>query len=266
MKHTVEVRNKTNDDEIKKQLFKLNLMYLKSKEKVAYYYENINTGDIFSYNQDICFYAASTIKILVSLYLFKNASIGELDLDNKLLVAMDDLRPGTGIIKNQDKVTEYTIRDLIKFNIEESDNTAYIKLVNFVGKDNLIEFGKSMGARHTLEGKDLFGIVNCSDMVIYLKNVRDFINSSKQLGEEFATYLSNPSFKLIDDKNINNSQFLRKYGAFEIAYHEVGIVNDCNPFYLIILTQKYPVKDKDKFINKTAKKIYKIHQKIYHGC
>jgi glycosyltransferase involved in cell wall biosynthesis len=72
--------------------------------------------------------------------------------------------------------------------------------------------------------------------------------------------------KLIDDKNINNSQFLRKYGAFEIAYHEVGIVNDCNPFYLIILTQKYPVKDKDKFINKTAKKIYKIHQKIYHGC
>ncbi len=249
------------DDRIKKKVYKLNKMFLKSKEKAAYYYENINSETSISFNPNICFYAASTIKILVSLYLFQEATNGKLNIEDKLLITKEDIRPGTGIIKNQSKDTKYSIKDLLKYNIEESDNTAYIKLVNYVGKEKLIEFGKSLGAKHPLEGKDLFGIINCSDMLIYLKRIRDFILNNK-LGKDFSNYLANPSFKIIKDSNLNNNEFLRKYGAWDIAYHELGIVNDKNPFYLIILTQKFKKKEKDQFINSAAKKIMKIHTSI----
>lgn len=50
---------------------------------------------------------------------------------------MNDLKQDTGIIKFQKQDTYYTIKDLIRLTITESDNTAYIKLVNYVGKENL---------------------------------------------------------------------------------------------------------------------------------
>lgn len=257
MKKTVEVKTKTNHRKIQKKLYHLNLKFLKSKEKVAYYYYDINHDITFSFNENICFYSASAIKVLVCLYLFKQASMNYIDLDGKIWISKEDLRPGTGIIKNQKEDTEYTIRDLIKYTLTESDNTSYIKLVNYVTKEKLMEFGESLGALHTLEGKDLFGITNCYDMDKYWKEVYRFIKEDS-LGEEFKSYLENPSFQIIDlDK-----PFYRKYGSFGIAYHECGFVEDENPFLLFILTQKNELKNKKKFVNKAAKKIYQIHQLV----
>lgn len=246
---------------LKKKIYKLNLMYLKSNEKVAYYYEDINTHTVINYNPNILFYAASSIKILVSLLLYRMAEKKEVDLEEEILITSEDLKPGTGVIRFQEKDKSYTIRELIKYNIIESDNTAYIKLVNYVGKDKLIEFGKSLGAKHTLEGKDLFGLINCEDMAIYWKEIYKFIDESKY-AKEFSEYLKNPSFKIINEKNIGNNEFERKYGGYDIAFHEAGIVRDENPYVLIILTQKFKKKGKYKFINETAKQLYKIHKYI----
>ena len=246
---------------IKKKIQKLNNMYMKQNEKVSYYYEDINTGSIISYNSSILFYAASTIKILVCTLLLEKAENNNIDLNKKILIAMKDLKQGSGIIKNQKKDTYYTILELIKLAISESDNTAYIKLVNYVGKDTLEKYGKSLGAKHTLEGKDLFGLINCDDMIIYWKKIYNFINTSKY-GKLFHKYLSNPSFNIIKKKYIGNNNFVKKYGCYEIAYHETGYVEDSNPFYLIILTQKFKTFDKEKFLNKTAQIIYDIHKLI----
>ena len=43
---------KDKQEELKKYYLELNTMYLKQKEKVAYYYEDINTGSILSYNSE----------------------------------------------------------------------------------------------------------------------------------------------------------------------------------------------------------------------
>ncbi len=262
---TAQINNDlTNDDitKIKTKLYELNSMYLKSDEKVAYYYEDINTNNVLSYNPDILFYAASSIKVLVCTMLLEMAENKKIDLNEKLLITMDDLKQDTGIIKFQKEDTYYTIKELIRLAIVESDNTAYIKLVNYVGKDNLDKYGKELGAKHTMEGKDLFGLINCNDMIIYYKKIKNFIESSKY-GLEFQNWLANPSFEIIKKENIGNNIYVKKYGSFDIAYHEAGYVLDKNPFYLIILTQKFKCDDKEEFVNNTAKKIYEIH-KIIH--
>ena len=253
---------KENIELLKKEYLELNSLYLKQKEKVAYYYEDINTGSILSYNSDILFYAASSIKVLICVMLLEMADNNKINLEEKLLVTMDDLKQDTGIIKYQKEDTYYTIKELIRLSIVESDNTAYIKLVNYVGKDKLEEYGKSLGASHTMEGKDLFGLINCDDMAVYWKKIRSFILSSKY-GSEFKDWLSSPSFSIVEKSSIDNKNFVKKYGSWDIAYHECGYVEDENPYYLIILTQKFKCDDKEDFVNETAERLTRIHKLIH---
>lgn len=248
-------------ERLKKEFLDLNCLYLKQNEKVAYYYEDLNTSSILSFNSDILFYAASSIKILVCLMLLEKIDNKEINQEDTLLITMDELKQDTGIIKYQKEDTYYSIKELIRLAIVESDNTAYIKLVNYVGKDSLEEYGKKMGALHTMEGKDSFGLINCDDMAIYWKNIRKYILNGKH-GIEFHEYLSNPSFHIVEKENIDNDNYVKKYGSWDIAYHETGYVENENPYIMIILTQKFKCDDKESFVNETARRITKIHKLI----
>jgi len=255
------------NEKIKEKLRELNILYLNESlkgNKVAYLYADVKGINNFSFNKNICFYAASSIKILVCLMLLEMAEKNEVDLEEKLLVTKEDLKQDTGVIKNQKEDTYYTINKLIELTIVESDNTAYLKLVNYVGKNKLKEYGNSLGAVHTMEGKetDSFGIINCTDMLIYWQKVREYIIGNKKYSKEFKRFLTNPSVRFIQNKNINNYEFVRKYGSWDIAYHEAGYVNEKNPYYLIILTQLNKFDYKEEFINKSAKLISEIHELI----
>jgi len=257
-----ELKDKIND--LKALFTELNLLYLKQNEKVAYCYKDINTGTILSYNSDILFYAASSIKILVCVMLLEMAEKGDINIDEPLLVTMNDLKQDTGIIKFQKVDTYYSIKELIRLTIVESDNTAYIKLVNYIGKDNLEKYGKKLGAGHTMEGKDLFGLINCDDMVYYWERVRKYIVDNNKYSLDFYNWLSNPSFSIVEGSSIDNNNFVKKYGSWDIAYHETGYVEEEDPFYLIILTQKFKCDDKEEFVNETASKICRIHKLIHN--
>lgn len=258
------INNKTNKEinNLKTIISELNLLYLNQNEKVAYYYKDINTGSILSYNSEILFYAASSIKILVCVMLLEMVEKNIINIDEQILITMNDLKQDTGIIKFQKEDTYYSIKELIRLTIIESDNTAYIKLVNYVGKENLEKYGKNLGAKHTMEGKDLFGLINCDDMILYWEKVRKYIISNNKYSLDFYNWLSNPSFSIIEKNSLNNNNFVKKYGSWDIAYHETGYVEDKNPFYLIILTQKFKTDDKEIFVNETAKRLYTIHKLI----
>ena len=228
--------------------------------KVSFLYEDTN-GHNFSYNKDICFYAASSIKVLVCLQILKMAENNLIDLNKEILVKMEDLKQDTGIIKNQKEDTYYKIIDLIKLCITESDNTAYLKLVDIVGFDNLKQYGLSMGAKHTMEGKDSFGIINATDMLIYWKNIREYLLGNYKYNKLFKEYLTHPSVNYVDDLNVDGT-YVRKYGSWDIAYHEAGYVESDSSYYLIILTQLNKKEYKNEFVNEVAKDILELHKTL----
>lgn len=262
MKFNVSVKSNIKNKYIRKKLYYLNKYLLKQEEKVSYVYRNLKTNDEFSFNIDICFYSASAIKFLACLYLYEQAENDANLLNTKLTLNEEDFKGGSGVLKNNKSKREYKLKELIYYALKESDNTAYIKLMNYIGVDKLKEYGFSLGANHTLEGKDLFGIVNAYDMKMYLIHLYEYLNSNTALSKEFKNNMTNPSYQIIHSKSIDNNAFIRKYGSFGIAFHEVGIVYDENPYILIILTQKNELKEnqKVKYINKVAKKINKIHK------
>ena len=85
------------------------------------------------------------------------------------------------------------------------------------------------------------------------------IRNDFDLAEEFKDYLSNPSVKLI---NCLDNNYVRKYGSWDIAYHEAGYVESDNEYYLIILTQLNKYDYKEEFINKTAKLLDEINKEL----
>lgn len=245
-----DAKIKKINKKIAKHLKKINVMFAKSDEKVAYYFEEIDQNIIFSYNANITFYAASTIKLLAALYCFDN----NCNLNETLTITKEDIKNGSGIICKENELPKtYKLEELLEYIIRYSDNTAYIKVVNYIGKENLIAYGQSLGAKHTLEGKDLFGITNCSDLKCYWQRFYE-IDVPK-----LKDWLETPVYKIIKHPDFDKYAFCRKYGSFGIAYHETGIALDKHPYYLIILTQKSQSKKSQKFINKVAKELIYVH-------
>jgi hypothetical protein len=182
----------------------------------------------------------------------------KIDLTKEITIEDKDIKQGSGIIKDEIVPKTYSLKKLMELTITESDNTAYLKLVAFIGPEKLQQYGKSLNALHPLEGKDLFGITSCQDMVFYFQKFLELLKSHPEL----ELWTKNPSYHIIDSKSLHHVPFLKKYGYFNIAYHECGIVLDENPFYLMILTQKGQDKNAKKFINQAAKEIFQIHQRL----
>lgn len=265
MKYNIDLQfDRFNNKKLARKIKKLNKLCFNEVykgNKVSYLYKNINDESIIAFNPGICFYAASTIKILTCLIILNKALNNEINLEDEILVTMNDLKQDTGIIKYQKQDTYYTIKELVRLTIVESDNTSYLKLVDMIGKDKIKEYGNKLGAEYTMQGKetDSFGIVNAKDMLIYLEKIKEFIDSNNKYSQMLKEWMSNPSVKYVKDSSINNKNFVRKYGSYQIAYHEVGYVEDKNPYYLIILTQLNQKKYKNIFMNKVAKLITDIH-------
>lgn len=268
----VEVNNKLKNDafnikendilKLKKAVFKLNHMFLKSDDKVAYYYEDLESNLTLSFNQNMTFYAASTIKMLVSLYLYEQASLDRINLEEKLLFTEEYRRDGTGVMKNGPINECFTLKELIKYTICESDNSAYKMLMDYVGIDTIKAYGNTIGATTTMIGKDHYGTISPYDAKLYWHKLLNFTKQNNIPGKELLDYFLNTSVCLIDKNNISNNPFAHKYGHWDIAYHECGIVYGEHPYFICIMTQKGNKKDKIKFINATIKKINTIHEKI----
>lgn len=254
IKYQTEIKMKNIPKNIRSKINHLNIKYVKSKEKVAYYYEDIESKTILSFNENMTFYAASTIKIVAILYLYEN----KIEMNQKIEITPEELKGGSGILKEEELPKEYSLKTLAIYALKYSDNTAYLKLVEWIGKEKLETFGKKLGAKHVMEGKDNYGITSCADMRIFWELLYEYSKMDKELCDA----LENPSYKIISPKSIQNQNFLRKYGSLDIAYHECGMVTSSHPYYLFIMTQKGKTKHSKKFMNMTAKKITNIHNKI----
>jgi hypothetical protein len=156
-----------------------------------------------------------------------------------------------------------SLRNLVKYAITVSDNTAHEMLVDYIGKNNLRDFGKSLGATTTLNSSDDFGNINNIDSMIYIEALNNLINESGQLGEELKAYFveSDQNYLQFESLGIKAAQ---KYGEYDVYYHSNGIVYDENPYFISILT----LHGKNKFEKITRdinEKIYELHTLFYEN-
>lgn len=192
---------------------------------ISFGYYNLVTGNSYLYNEDKVYFAASLIKILEALYLYDNNLIN------------DELKP------------------YVKKTITVSDNDAHHYLQSVIGKKNLREYGKSLGASHALLGGSCCGETTVNDQLVFLKKLYEITNNKN---DELKSWFMNDYVNNI--KFDNDIPVMHKYGLYDEVYHNVGIVFDKEPYIVIILTG-IP-NGYENIVNNLSKIIYDYHLSI----
>lgn len=186
-------------------------------------YYNLVTGEEYYYQENRIYYGASLIKTLDAIYLY----------DNNLVT--EQLKP------------------YIDKAISVSDNNAHYYLINYIGKNNLKNYGINLGAYNTLSGSDNYGNTTVKDQIVYLKKLYEISKDNDELKSYFINDYGNYL-------KFGNLTVMHKYGYYAQYYHDVGIVLDDNPYIIVILTN-HGNSNKDIVINNLSKLIYNYHKK-----
>ena len=70
-------------DEIKNKIEEID-KYIKENYEASVYYEDINTGFKYTYNENTVYYGASLIKLVEAMYIFDEAEKGNIDINDTL--------------------------------------------------------------------------------------------------------------------------------------------------------------------------------------
>lgn len=200
---------------------------------MAYY--DIETGFTLFINPDKHYYLASVMKAPYMLYIYRLALNGEADLEEKLVYTEEFKREGTGILKDMEFGTEFTVDELIKYSLEESDNAAFAMLRKKFPEEGYVEYIKSLGVTHADDAKAFNLPQICSETaLIFSGAIYDFIEEQNAYSEILRNYMTHSRNAMIYGGE--GAEVVRKYGWYGGNFHDMAVVYDERPYLLTIMT------------------------------
>lgn len=208
---------------------------IKVPANVSIYFEDIQSGYKYTFNEEHKYFIASIIKAPYCMYLYTLAEQGKCDLNEKHTIEFDDIQEGTGKLKDlkeEEFPLSMSVRELISYAIRYSDNTAMEALRKHYNHIGYQEYAKSLGLNYL---EDISYIVNgricAKDVGIYNKALYNYIENGKY-GNELKVDMQNTTNKMIYSKY----PIARKYGWAKESFHDMAIIYSPHPYILTILS------------------------------
>lgn len=217
-------------------------------------YSEFDENYYYGYEDDQVIYGASLIKLVDALYIVEN----NVDISTTIKYESKYYSSSNKGLNNH-KVGEYiSIDNLVKYILNWSDNGAHQMLVKYIGFNNLQNYGKSLGAKHTLEGGDNFGYQTTYDTNIYVRRIYE-LSKTNETAAKFLNYMKNDYYNFL---KINDLTVAHKYGYYSTNFHNIGIIYDLHPYAISILTQygKTNFQEKIQEINQI---VFELHQTFW---
>lgn len=155
------------------------------------YVEDLNTGLRFGINPDLEFVAASTIKVPLVLFLYRQAQDRKLDLNETLAIQPEDYESGTGRLQSQRVGSRYTLRELARLALVDSDNVATRMLLRRLGRESFHAYVHALGA---FISPDRENVTSPRDMAAFFKALLAFKKEAPALGGELLEALQHTNF------------------------------------------------------------------------
>lgn len=241
------------------------------KPTVAFYYMDIESGNIMEYNSEYVFYTASIIKapyVLWTLKAIENAELEgdvkgtKFDVDNIFIYTEDKFKSGSGIIQNSEFETAYTYYDLLKLTITHSDNIAFSALRDVFGRKGFNEFSESIGV---INPQKKLHSATAKEMSLYMLEIYKYFEGGTKYSEALKNWMLNTNHRIMIPSAVKPSAAASKYGWDFDAYHDVSVVFDEHPYVLVIMTElENGTKADNVFIRDLASKINEIHKSVYN--
>ena len=138
-----------------------------------------STGEAFTFNADKKINSASTIKIPLLAFLFKDAMEGTIDLDEPVPLGDDGVSGGSGVIKFLSPQIRLSLYDYAVLMMIYSDNTATNKIIDTLGMGRANAFFKENGWNDTVLARKMMAPIGTN-----LTSARDLGNILTQIYEK----------------------------------------------------------------------------------
>ena len=206
------------------------------KEGSSFLVVSLTDGMAFGYNIDQSYSSASTIKAAYALYLYKLLADEKANFNDEIAYEAKFYNKGTGVIKDSPYGTVYTVKDLIYNMIHESDNSAYLMLLNKYKWDGFNEMLDDLGTPEIhLSNTSRWGKLSCRSSAIIWQEIYRF-SKTDQEGKELFDLLLNAKYNYFKEV-LSETASASKTGFTPTVVHETGIVmDDDNPYIVVILS------------------------------
>ena len=159
----------------------------------------------------------------------------------------------------------YTVRDLIRYTIIQSDNTAYLNLTNRYGKQIFNDFNDKAGADYYLT--DGFIFTPCTSRQLMKQYIHIYKLAKKNKRVKWLTELMQKTEfeRQITAQLKDKYPVSHKYGSdrLQVCYHDCAICYADSPFVLVIMTQQVPENDEsDKVFHRLAKQFDIVNEQL----
>jgi beta-lactamase class A len=232
------------------------------KEKPGFYsvyYKNLNTSSSFGISPNQVETGASVNKVPIAAALYYLSSKGKMNLDEKVTIGKSEVQDyGTGSIRYQTLPATYSLRDLARLMLNESDNTAAHVLGVRIGSDVIQNMVNSWGMSQT-DMADNKTTTQDEEIIfekIYKGQIANPSLTKEMLGFMTDTEDENRLPKLLP----KSATIAHKIGDGEGFANDVGLFKDAKGdiYYLGVMTS-----DIGDTLSQTNNTIANISKKIY---
>lgn len=200
------------------------------------FFIDLNSGREFGYNALTPFHAASTFKLPMNLYLYREVSRGNLNLEERLTFLNRHREGGTGILQNNSPGEAYSIAQLADYSIIYSDNVATNILLDRLAKNNVKDFMRSLGGQVVDNERN----ITCPyDLALYMRKALTF--SRQPEGKLLLNNLFRTELKdRIPAPLPRDIRVANKIGTWPPtnSYHDVAFIAHPRRPYILVITSK----------------------------
>ena len=245
---------------------------LNFKGKVCIVIKDLDRGWEIDFNKDKLVPSASLVKVPIMLSCFYAAQNGRISLKDTISLKALDKVGGSEILRNKPAGSVFTVEELFKPMITQSDNSAANLLIDFLGFDTLNAFFKKIGLKNTniarkmmdfeerREGKENY--TTAEDMAYLLGTLyyKTFLN--KDISERCLALLKQQKINDRIPREIPYAgrSIAHKTGLEKYVCHDIGIVFTQKGDFLICVL----VKHEDKHARQAKRLISEIALLTYN--
>lgn len=239
----------------------INNFYNKSNDYFAFGYKDLYTGFTVVYNANQGIFAASSIKAPKDIYIYEMASLGKVNLDEKLTYTSGYYNTGSGVLKEKPINTSYTVRTLLEYSTVTSDNAAHNMLMDKYGRENMLSFWKEKGTKTIFTQYTNWGATSASDAIIYMEELYKFYLTNDVYGSEVMNNFLKSYPKFI--KGQNNESVASKSGWAGSSLHDIAIVFAENPYVVVGLSNLGDKGSYPYYFNHISELAYRLHTEYW---
>ena len=246
-KYAVDMYQSDRMTDLENQLKGLNKAF--PSIKPAIYVWSFETGKYAAINEDKVYPAASIIKIPVLVQLFKSIEANQVSIYDEMTLTHYYRASGSGDMQYAQDGRKYSLDELARVMIQNSDNSATNMLMSKVGGMDDVNTGiRSWGLKNTHIKTwlpDLTGTNTTYDMAKILYNLENtsFLNVNSR--EDIIKYMSKvKNNRLIQAGLPQGVPFVHKTGDIGTMLGDAGIVYlPSGQHYIVVILAKRPHND-----------------------